>query len=123
MVATVTYDPNNIFAKILRGEIPCEKLLEDDFFMVFEDKFPKAPIHALVIPKGYYKDVFDFNNNASSAELEGFYRGISQTISHLGLCSTGCRIISNMGDHGQQEVMHYHVHILAGKRLGAKIVA
>lgn len=118
----MTYDSNNIFAKILRGEIPCEKILEDDFFLAFNDKFPKAPVHVLVIPKGAYLDIFDFNTRASTAELEGFYRGLSKTIEHLDLCPKGCRIISNMGEHGQQEVPHYHVHILAGKRLGAKIV-
>lgn len=119
----MSYNPNNVFAKILRADLPCDFILEDSFFMAFHDLHPKAPIHALVIPKGPYCDVHDFHTHASTDEIIGFYRGVSAVIKHLDLEEKGCRLISNMKEHGQQDVPHYHMHILAGRPLGAKIVA
>ena len=112
------YDPNNIFAKILRGEIPCKKISEDEFYLAFHDIQPRAPIHALVIPKSAYKDVYDFNQNANPDEIVGFSKGINQVIGLLNLRQDGFRLISNFGTYGGQEVPHYHVHLLGGKKLG-----
>lgn len=112
------YDTNNIFAKILRGEIPCKKISEDKFYLAFHDIQPRAPIHALVIPKCTYKDVYDFNQNAKHEEIIGFYKGINQVIELLNLRQDGFRFISNSGIDGGQEVPHYHVHLLGGKKLG-----
>jgi histidine triad (HIT) family protein len=113
----MNYDNNNIFAKILRGEIFCEKLLENDYFLALKDRFPKAPIHALVIVKKPYLNIFDFNTNASFVEINEFYLGVAKTIEYLKLKTTGCKIISNMGEDGNQEIMHYHIHILGGAKL------
>jgi len=115
------YDPNNIFAKILRGEIPCTKILEDEFSLAFHDAYPKAPVHALVIPKGAYINAQDFHQNASPEEIVGFYRGASKAVDLLGLDKDGYRIISNSGINGGQEVPHYHIHLLGGKKLGPMV--
>lgn len=112
----MTYDHNNVFAKILRHEIKTSFILEDKYFASFNDLCPKAPIHVLVIPKGDYTDIYDFNAHANPQEIIGFYKGVSQTIKQLGLLEHGLRVISNMKDWGQQEVMHYHLHILSGKK-------
>ncbi|MBY0462206.1 MAG: histidine triad nucleotide-binding protein [Alphaproteobacteria bacterium] len=114
----MSYDPNNIFAKILRGEIPCKKISEDEFYLAFHDIQPRAPIHALVIPKSAYKDVYDFNQNAKNEEIIGFCKGINQVTQLLNLNQDGFRLISNSGVYGGQEVPHYHVHLLGGKKLG-----
>ncbi len=116
-----TYDSQNIFARILRGEIPAKKIYEDDYALAFPDIAPKAPVHILVIPKGAYRDVYDFGARASSDEIAGFSRAVSKIIAQENLESAGFRVISNCGLHGGQEVPHYHVHILGGKALGAMI--
>jgi len=114
----MTYDNANIFAKILRGEIPSKKIYEDDFVLAFHDVTPQAPVHALVIPKGIYTDQADFALRASEAEIVGFERAVAKVARELGLSAAGYRIVANMGVYGGQEVPHYHVHILGGKKLG-----
>jgi diadenosine tetraphosphate (Ap4A) HIT family hydrolase len=114
----LAYDENNIFARILRGEIPCQKLYEDEFALAFPDIRPQAPAHILVIPKGKYLSAADFNATASPAELTGFYRAVSAVAKQAGVEESGYRLICNAGPDSHQEVPHFHVHILAGRKLG-----
>ncbi len=112
------YDPENIFAKILRGEIPCNKVFEDDHALAFRDIAPQAPVHVLVIPKGAYVSMDDFSENASDAEIAGFIRAVGQVARELGLVEPGYRLLANHGPDSHQEVPHLHVHIFAGQPLG-----
>lgn len=112
------YDSNNVFAKILRGEIPCNRLFENEFALSFADIHPQAPVHILVIPKGEYTDQADFAARASEAEIAGFTRALGAVIKLAGVGETGYRLIANSGANGGQEVPHYHVHILGGRALG-----
>ncbi|MEK9900370.1 MAG: histidine triad nucleotide-binding protein [Rhodospirillaceae bacterium] len=114
----MTYDSENIFAKILRGEIPCDKVYEDDHALAFHDINPQAPTHVLVIPKGAYVSNADFTANASDAEIAGFLRAVGQVARELGLEAPGYRILANHGADSGQEVPHYHVHIFGGRALG-----
>ncbi len=114
----MSYDPNNIFAKILRGEIPCKKLYEDEFALAFPDIAPKAPMHILVIPKGPYIHHHDFAQRASVEEIASFERAVSKVAQMVGATEGGYRLISNCGVNAHQEVPHYHVHVLGGKALG-----
>jgi len=114
----MSYDPSNIFAKILRGEIPCKKVYEDDFALAFHDIHPQAPTHILVIPKGPYVSCEDFVNSAGDEQIIGFYRAVGKVINEADIVATGYRIISNAGVNAHQEVPHYHVHILGGRDLG-----
>jgi len=114
----MAYDSNNIFAKILRGEIPCKKVYEDEFVLAFHDINPKAPVHVLVIPKGPYVTHEDFMHSASDAEIAAFERGVSKAAQKADVTATGYRLIANCGVNAHQEVPHYHVHILGGKPLG-----
>jgi diadenosine tetraphosphate (Ap4A) HIT family hydrolase len=118
----MTYDSNNIFAKILRGDIPCKKIYEDDHALAFHDIHPQAPVHALVIPKGSYTSHHDFSQRASEAEIAGFERAVGKVATMLGVAENGYRLISNCGNHAHQEVPHYHVHILGGRALGAMLM-
>lgn len=115
---TVSYDDNNIFAKILRKEIPCKPVYEDDHVLAFSDIAPKAPVHILVIPKGKYLSVADFGANASPEEITAFWRAVAKIAFDNGLPDSGFRAIANTGLNGGQEVPHFHVHILGGKKLG-----
>lgn len=115
------YDSSNIFARILRGEIPCKKIAEDNFFLAFHDISPRTPVHALVIPKGAFMDAHDFHKNASSDEIVGFYKGVAHVVDILGVYDAGFRQISNCGVNGGQEVPHYHIHIMAGRKLGSML--
>lgn len=115
---SVSYDDNNIFAKILRKEIPCKPVYEDDHVLAFSDIAPKAPVHILVIPKGKYVSVADFGAHASAEEITAFWRAVSKIASDNGLPDQGFRTIANTGLNGGQEVPHFHVHIVGGKRLG-----
>jgi len=118
---TAAYDPGNIFARILRGEIPNKTVLENDCALAFHDIGPKAPIHILVIPKGSYVNADHFAATASDAEIAGFARAIAEVTRLSGVNPNdgqGYRLISNAGEHGLQEVPHYHVHVLAGRILG-----
>ena len=117
-----TYDPQNIFARIIRGEIPCNKLLETQHSLAFHDIQPQAPVHVLVIPKGPYVNADHFGAEASDAELADFSRALSQVSRAAGVAQAagggGFRLIANSGPDGRQDVPHYHIHIAGGERLG-----
>ena len=117
----MTYDENNIFAKIIKGEIPCDKVYEDDHVLSFRDIAPQSPTHILVIPKGKYIDLSDFSANASAVEIEAFNRAIAKIVEDEKLNKNGYRAIANSGTYGGQEVPHYHLHLLGGKQLGAML--
>jgi len=118
----MTYDPQNIFARILRGEIPCQKIYEDDFALAFYDVNPKTKIHALVIPKAPYTSSFDFYSQAPSDMVIGFSRAISKTVNELGLTQDpGFRLLMNTGPDAGQEVPHFHIHILGGQSIGPMV--
>jgi diadenosine tetraphosphate (Ap4A) HIT family hydrolase len=112
------YDTNNIFAKILRGEIPCKKIYEDECALAFPDINPKAPVHVLVIPKGAYTDHRDFAARAGDREIAGFERAIGKVVAQVDAENGGYRLIANCGANAHQEVPHYHVHVLGGRALG-----
>jgi diadenosine tetraphosphate (Ap4A) HIT family hydrolase len=114
----MSYDQNNIFAKILRGEIPCKKLYEDEFALAFPDINPKAPVHVLVIPKGEYIDHNDFAARGGDKEIAGFEKAVGKVAEMTGVAVSGYRLISNCGANAHQEVPHYHVHVLGGRALG-----
>ena len=116
------YDPNNVFAKILRGEIPSKRIHDDAYAVAFHDIAPQAPVHVLVIPKGAYVSHADFSANATEAEIAGFWRAVGTVARGLGLEATGYRILSNMGEDGGQEVPHFHVHIFGGRPLGPMVL-
>ncbi|CAO5679167.1 MAG: putative HIT-like protein [Holosporales bacterium] len=116
------YDNTNVFAKILRKEIPSQVIFEDSFCLSFCDIQPQTPVHVVVIPKGPFQNFSDFHTNASADLIVGFYNGINQTIEKLSL-TNGYRLITNKGEIGSQSVPHYHVHILAGKKMGSKITS
>ncbi|MEA1014978.1 histidine triad nucleotide-binding protein [Sphingosinicella sp. LY1275] len=116
--ATKPYDTNNIFARILRGEIPCSKVYEDEHALAFNDINPQAPTHILVIPKGAYVSWDDFSEHASSEEIAGFVRAVGRIAREAGLLEPGYRLLANTGPNSGQEVPHLHVHIFAGRLLG-----
>lgn len=118
-----TYDDQNIFAKILRGEIPCDKVYEDDHVLAFNDISPQAPVHILVIPKGRYLSIADFGARGGAEEIEAFWRAVSQITADKELTANGFRVIANSGEDGGQEVPHFHAHILGGKPLGRMLPA
>jgi len=122
----MAYDPENIFARILRGEIPCERLFENEHALAFRDIRPQAPEHVLVIPKGAYETYDAFANAASAEEIVGFTRAVGEVCRLLGVepgeGAPGFRMISNAGSHAHQEVPHMHVHVLAGRPLGPLLV-
>ena len=115
------YDDANVFARILRGEIPCRKVHEDAHVLAFHDINPQAPVHVLVIPKGRWVSAADFHAGAGEAEIAGFWRAVAGVAKALGLEGAGYRILSNMGPEGGQEVPHFHVHIFGGRRLGRMV--
>ncbi len=116
--ATQPYDPDNIFARILRGEIPCDKVYEDDHALAFHDIAKQAPTHVLVIPKGAYVSWDDFAGRASEAEIAGFVRAVGKVARDLGLVEPGYRLLANAGGDAGQEVPHLHIHLFGGKPLG-----
>lgn len=116
--ATQPYDEGNIFARILRGEIPANKVYEDEHALAFHDINPQAPTHILVIPKGPYVSWDDFSARASDAEIAGFVRAVGQVARAAGLVAPGYRLLANIGRDGHQEVPHLHVHVFAGRPLG-----
>ena len=121
----MVYDDNNIFAKILHGEIPCNKIYEDDFVFSFHDINPQKKIHALVIPKGKYVDLDDFSLNATPEEMVGLIKGINIVAKKLGISTEvgkGYRALTNVGDDGGQEVPHLHFHLFGGERVGKMVV-
>ncbi len=118
------YDDKNIFAKILRGEIPCKKIYEDDYVLSFHDISPQKKIHALVIPKGKYIDLDDFNVKASDKEIVGLIKGISIVAKKLGISvdtGKGYRALTNISENGGQEVPHLHFHLFGGERVGRMV--
>ncbi len=117
----MAYDDQNVFARIVRGELPCNKIYENDHALSFHDIAPQAPVHALVIPKGRYVSMADFAAGASADEQAGLFRAIGGTAEALGVVEPGYRLLTNTGPDAHQEVMHLHFHILAGKRLGPMI--
>jgi histidine triad (HIT) family protein len=119
--ATAPYDDANIFARILRGEIPNKTVYEDEWALAFHDINPQAPVHILVIPKGRYVNWDDFSAHASEAEIAGFIRAIGHVARQAGLPTPGYRLLANIGGHGHQEVPHLHVHIFGGKQMGAML--
>lgn len=116
--ATAPYDDQNIFARILRGEIPNKTVYEDEWALAFHDINPQAPVHVLVIPKGHYVSWDDFSGKASDAEIAGFTRAVGRVARDLDLVEPGYRLLANIGQHGHQEVPHLHVHIFGGKQMG-----
>ena len=118
------YDDQNTFAKILRGEIPCKKIYEDDFVLSFHDINPQKKVHALVIPKGKYINLDDFNKNASKDEIAGLINGISIVAEKLGISSQkgiGYRTLANINEDGGQEVQHLHFHLFGGEKVGKMV--
>ena len=118
---TQPYDDDNIFAKILRGEIPSNKVYDDEWAYAFEDINAQAQVHVLVIPKGRYVSWDDFSANAGPDEIAGFVRAVGKVARDLGLVEPGYRMMANIGTHGGQEVPHLHVHIFGGEPLGPMI--
>jgi histidine triad (HIT) family protein len=116
--ATLPYDPANLFARILRGEVPSTSIYRDEWAYAFPDIHPQAPEHVLVIPTGPYVSWDDFSARASEAEIVGFVRAVGHVARDLGLVEPGYRLLANIGGHGGQEVPHLHVHLLGGKMLG-----
>jgi diadenosine tetraphosphate (Ap4A) HIT family hydrolase len=116
------YDDQNVFAKILRGEIPCRKVFEDSHVLAFHDINPQAPVHVLVIPKRPYVSLADFSAQASEAEIAGFWRAVGAIARELKLEKPGYRVLANAGPDSHQEVPHFHVHIFGGRPLGPMLV-
>ena len=120
----MSYDKNNIFAKILRKEIPCKKILENDHVLSFHDINPQKKIHALVIPKGNYINLDDFNNKASDQEIVALCKAITEVSKILGISNDvgkGYRALTNLDDHGGQEVLHLHFHLFGGEKIGKMV--
>ncbi|MAX00696.1 MAG: histidine triad nucleotide-binding protein [Sphingomonas sp.] len=120
--ATRPYDDENVFAKILRGEIPCDKVYEDDHSLAFRDINPQAPTHILVIPKGRYVSWDDFSTNAPDTEIAAFVRAVGKVARDAGLVEPGYRLLANIGPDAHQEVAHLHVHLFAGRALGPMLI-
>ncbi|MCV6599129.1 MAG: HIT domain-containing protein [Alphaproteobacteria bacterium] len=110
------YDKNNIFAKILRGEIPNDTVYEDEYCLAFNDLYPKSEVHIVAIPKGEYINFAHFNSNASDIEISNFFKAISNIIREKNI-ELGCQILSNCGEKGGQEIPHFHMHILSGNKI------
>ncbi|MBB5705001.1 histidine triad nucleotide-binding protein [Sphingopyxis panaciterrulae] len=120
--ATQPYDDSNIFARILRGELPCKKVYEDEHALAFHDINPQAPLHILVIPRGAYVSWDDFSERASAEEIAGFVRAVGEVARDQGLVAPGYRLLANVGLDSHQEIAHLHVHIFAGQPLGPMLV-
>ncbi len=120
--ATLPYDDSNIFARILRGELPSKTVYEDDYALAFHDINPQAPLHILVIPKGPYVSWDDFSERGSDAEIAGFVRAVGKVARDAGLVTPGYRLLANIGPDSHQEVPHLHVHVFAGQPLGPMLV-
>ena len=118
----MTYDRNNIFARILRGEIPCNKVYEDAHVLAFHDISPQSPTHILVIPKGEYVSFDDFSQNASPEEIAALVRAVGRIAREQGVAETGYRILANTGAAAHQEVQHFHVHLFGGRDLGGMLL-
>ena len=121
----MTYDKNNIFAKILRGEIPCKKIYENQYVLAFHDVNPQKKIHVLIIPKGEYTNLDDFTDKASDKEIVALIKGISDVAKKIGISkkngANGYRSLVNIGENGGQEVPHLHFHIFGGEKIGKMV--
>lgn len=120
---TAPYDDNNVFARILRGELPSRKVYEDEHAFAFHDINPQAPIHILVIPKGAYVSWDDFSAKAGDVEIAGFIRAVGHVAREAGLVEPGYRMLANVGQHGHQEVPHLHVHLFGGRQFHEMVSA
>ncbi len=118
---TGPYDDRNVFARILRSEIPAQFIYQDPWAVAFPDIAPRAPTHVLVIPRGSYVSLTDFAAQASDAEIAGFWRAVGAVARQLGLEGGGYRMLSNMGQDAGQEVPHFHVHLFGGAPLGTML--
>ena len=114
----MAYDRDNVFARILRGELPSARVYEDEHVLAFRDIHPQAPVHVILIPKGKYVSVDDFSESASDAELAAFTRAIGRIARQEGIAETGYRILANHGEAAHQDVPHFHLHIVGGRELG-----
>jgi diadenosine tetraphosphate (Ap4A) HIT family hydrolase len=114
----MAYDSSNVFARILRGELPCARVYEDEHVLAFRDIHPQAPNHVVLIPKGEYIAADDFSDKASDAELAAFMRAIAKIAAAEGIADSGFRLLANTGKDGHQEVPHFHMHIVGGRNLG-----
>ncbi len=119
--ATHPYDDTNVFARILREEIPCDKVFEDEYTLAFRDIQPQTRVHILVIPKGRYVSIADFSTRATGPEIESLIRVIGRVAHEAGIEAEGYRFLSNHGEHAHQEVPHFHVHVFGGEPLGRMI--
>jgi histidine triad (HIT) family protein len=119
--SAVAYDPSNVFARILRGELPCQKVYEDTHVLAIKDIHPQAPVHVLVIPKGAYLDMDEFHARAADAEQAALMKAIGHVARLTGVAESGYRVIVNCGGHGHQDVPHLHVHVLGGRPLGRMV--
>jgi histidine triad (HIT) family protein len=117
----MAYDRNNIFARILRGEIPCNKVYEDAHVLAFHDISPQSPTHVLVVPKGEYVSFDDFSQNASAEEIAALVRAVGRIAREQGVAQSGYRILANTGPAAHQEVQHFHVHLFGGRDLGGML--
>lgn len=117
------YDAGNVFARLLRGEIPSKRVYEDEWAVAFHDIRPQAPVHVLVIPRGEYVSLADFATAASEAEVAGLWRAVASVAKQLGLEERGYRVLANMGEDSGQEVPHFHVHIFGGRPLGPMLAS
>ena len=119
--ALLSYDRNNVFARILRGELPCKKVYEDEFALAFHDIHPQAPVHVLVIPKGEYVSSADFCGSAPPELVTGFWRAVATVARELGLEDQGYRLVANHGPNGGQLVFHFHVHLFSGRTMSPRM--
>lgn len=117
----MAYDRNNVFARIVRGEIPCKKVYEDTYVLAFHDISPQAPTHILVIPKGEYVSLDDFSERATVEEIAALIRALGHIAREQGVAGSGYRILSNTGPAAHQEVPHFHVHLFGGRDLGGML--
>ena len=118
----MAYDQNNIFARILRGEIPCKKVHENDHALAFHDINPQMPVHVLVIPKGPYTNLAAFNAGASIEEMGAFMQAVAETAKMVGVEDSGYRLVANNGEDAHQEVTHFHTHIFGGRRIMGRMI-
>jgi len=116
------YDDHNIFARLLRGEVPSRRVFEDDYAVAFHDIAPQAPIHVLVVPRGRYVSMADFTAHGSDAEIAGFFRAVGLIARELGLEAPGYRMLANIGEDGGQEVPHLHIHLFGGQAFAQRMV-
>ena len=117
----MAYDPDNVFAKIIRGEIPCDKVYENDYALAFRDINPQRPVHVLILPKGSYADLNDFCANAAAEEMAGLIKALGEVAQMTGVAESGYRVLSNTGRDGHQEVPHLHFHIFGGAPAGPMV--